>query len=73
MSLFYAGLLNLYWLIAFKYWVVSQEMHKVLDRQLLNSNEKKYRILNASGIALNLVVGIWLGTVRGRLANEGAF
>ena len=47
--------------MAFKYWVIAQEMPKVLGRQpLQHSNERKYKVFNGFGIVLNLVVCIWL-------------
>jgi len=73
MSLFYAGCLNLHWLVAFKYWAISQEMQKVLDREIMDSsNQKKYQILNASGIVLALAVSFWMGTSRGLYCYEDA-
>ncbi len=65
---FNGGSLLLHWLFSFKYWVISREIPKVLQGQILQSNEWKYNLYNAVGILVNMAICVWLGVRRGQLS-----
>lgn len=58
---FEAGQGVVHWIFGFKYWVISQEIPnalKVISPEELDSNERKYKVIEYMGISVNVFFGL---------------
>ena len=64
-----------HWVFAFKYFVIAKEIPyvlKILDPEDLQSNEKKYRIVEITGIIINVLFGALAATSRSLLSYQSS-
>jgi hypothetical protein len=57
-----------HWNFSFKYWVIALDFEKVLKNEEIKSLQLHYKIYNAIGIVICLIMSAWLGVARGQLA-----